>query len=74
MITYGPDYGKLAVIVEIIDHGRVCFGVVGWIVNKVRSWLTDQPLASNVKLFPSRELPLPLLNWKRSLVVSEALL
>lgn len=24
MITYGPDYGKLAVIVEIIDHGRVC--------------------------------------------------
>ncbi|KAJ3321032.1 60S ribosomal protein L14 [Boothiomyces sp. JEL0866] len=23
MITYGPDYGKLAVIVEIIDHGRV---------------------------------------------------
>ncbi|KAJ3306966.1 hypothetical protein HDV03_003291 [Kappamyces sp. JEL0829] len=23
MITYGPDYGKLATIVEIIDHGRV---------------------------------------------------
>ncbi len=23
MITFGPDYGKLAVIVEIIDHGRV---------------------------------------------------
>jgi large subunit ribosomal protein L14e len=23
MVTYGPDYGKLAVIVEIVDHGRV---------------------------------------------------
>jgi len=23
MITYGPDAGKLAVIVDIIDHGRV---------------------------------------------------
>lgn len=23
VITYGPNYGKLAVIVEIIDHGRV---------------------------------------------------
>ena len=22
-VTFGPDYGKLAVIVEIIDHGRV---------------------------------------------------
>jgi len=23
MITYGPDAGKLAVIVDIIDHARV---------------------------------------------------
>jgi large subunit ribosomal protein L14e len=23
MVTYGEDYGKLAVIVEIVDHGRV---------------------------------------------------
>ncbi|KAI8902462.1 ribosomal protein L14-domain-containing protein [Globomyces pollinis-pini] len=23
LITFGPDYGKLAVVVEIIDHGRV---------------------------------------------------
>ncbi|KAJ3093210.1 hypothetical protein HK102_000011 [Quaeritorhiza haematococci] len=23
LITYGPDYGKLAVIVDIIDHNRV---------------------------------------------------
>jgi len=24
MVNYGPDAGKLAVIVDIIDHNRVC--------------------------------------------------
>ena len=46
MITYGPDYGKLAVIVEIIDHGRVLVegpttGVERQSINFKRCNLTD---------------------------------
>ncbi|KAI8906367.1 ribosomal protein L14-domain-containing protein [Gorgonomyces haynaldii] len=46
MLTYGPDYGKLAVIVEIIDHGRVLVegpttGVARQALNFKRCSLTD---------------------------------
>ncbi|KAI9012760.1 60S ribosomal protein L14 putative [Gaertneriomyces semiglobifer] len=46
MITYGPDAGKLAVVVEIIDHGRVLVdgpttGVPRQAVSFKRATLTD---------------------------------
>jgi large subunit ribosomal protein L14e len=45
-VTYGPDYGKLAVIVEVIDHQRVLVdgpttGVTRQSISFKRATLTD---------------------------------
>jgi len=37
MINYGPDAGKLAVIVDVIDHNRVCALLFRF--EKIHSWI-----------------------------------
>lgn len=39
MINYGPDAGKLAVVVDIIDHNRVC---VLSMTTKASNWVRRQ--------------------------------